>query len=186
MFLAVFLSSDSFSQSQNRRSYSVTCQGTTKKGRQCKNPTRCNNSLCHWHGGNCYDKSKSNSNVVKLPISSRGNMKYIKIQAGGYYYNFLIDTGASTMTINSSLEKNLIRSGKIRKGSYRPVRYQIADGSTVVLYETVISSIEIGGRTFRNVKVAIGDENTSLLLGMSFLNSFNWRINGNNLELRTK
>lgn len=186
IFLAIFLSSDCFSQSQNRRSYSVTCNGTTKKGKPCKSLTRCNNSLCQWHGGNCYDKSKSNSNVVKLPITSRGNMKYIKIRVGSYNYNFLIDTGASTMVINSSIEKNLISSGKIRRGSYVPVRYEIADGSTVVLYETVVSSIEIGGRTFRNVKVAIGDENTSLLLGMSFLNSFNWKFNGNILELRGK
>ena len=113
-------------------------------------------------------------------------MKYIQIQSGGYSYTFLIDSGASTMVINSSLEKNLLRSGKIRKSNYQPVRYTIADGSTVILYQTVISSIEIGGRSFRNVKVAIGNENTSLLLGMSFLNSFNWRINGNYLELRNK
>ena len=73
LMLCLFINiSDCISQEQNRRDYSVTCQGTTKKGKSCKNPTRCNNSLCHWHGGNCYDQSKK-----KLPIKTLGNMKYI-------------------------------------------------------------------------------------------------------------
>lgn len=172
------------SQEQNRRDYSVSCQGTTKKGTSCKSKTYCNNSLCHWHGGNCYDKSKKNT--LKLPIKTIGDMKYISIKILGNLYDFLIDTGASTMLIDSELESLLLKSGKINRRQYQLKTYRIADGSTLVLNQTIISSIEIGGVIFKNVKVGIGDRNASRLLGMSFLNQYKWEIKGNYLELRNK
>jgi len=172
----------SFSQDENRRSYSVSCQGITKKGMSCKNTTRCNNSLCHWHGGNCYTKKST----LKLPIKTVNNMKYISINISGHLFDFLIDTGASTMVIDSSLESLLLRAKKINKNQYQPKKYEIADGSKVVYNQTTISSIEIGGNVFKNVKVAIGDQNTSRLLGMSFLNQFKWEFKGNFLELKSK
>jgi len=124
--------------------------------------------------------------TVKLPVKSFGDMKYVAINISGKLYDFLIDTGASNMCIDSELESLLLRSGKISKSKYRPKTYTIADGSKIVLNETTISSIDIGGVNFKNIKVAIGDRNTSRLLGMSFLNQFKWEIKGNYLELRNK
>ena len=170
------------SQNQNKRNYTVKCQGTTKKGTSCKLNTSCNNNLCHHHGGNCY-KEKT---TLKLPIKSVGNMKYVSINISGKLYDFLIDTGASRMCIDSELESLLLRSGKISRSKYRSKEYSIADGSKVVLNETTISSIKIGGVNFKNIEVAIGDSNTSRLLGMSFLNKYKWEIKGNYLELRNK
>jgi len=113
-------------------------------------------------------------------------MKYVSINISGKLYDFLIDTGASRMCIDSELESLLLRSGKISRSKYRSKEYSIADGSKVVLNETTISSINIGGVNFKNIEVAIGDSNTSRLLGMSFLNKYKWEIKGNYLELRNK
>ena len=176
---------DSFSQEQNKMSYSVDCSSIAKStGKQCQKKTRCNNSRCWNHGGNCYDYSKTKT--IKLPIKKVGDMKYISINIGGIIYDFLVDSGASTTTINSKVEKKLLNSSKISKRGYQPKKYTIADGSDVILNETIISSLKIGGSLFRDVEVAIGDEETSLLLGMSFLNQYNWRFQGNYLELRKK
>ena len=60
-------------QEQNRRNYSVVCHGTTKRGTSCKSRTYCNNSLCHHHGGNCYDESKKN-NTINNPFNNSNEL----------------------------------------------------------------------------------------------------------------
>ena len=114
LFLCIqFLSvTECFSQEGNRRSYSVSCSGTNKKGTICRNKTYCNNGRCFHHRGNCYNKSNANNSVtsgsvIKLPIKTIAGMKYISINISGIYYDFLIDSGASDMLINSKLEKYL-------------------------------------------------------------------------------
>tara|TARA_Y100000589_G_scaffold65275_1_gene56806 strand:+ start:1134 stop:1718 length:585 start_codon:yes stop_codon:yes gene_type:complete len=186
IFFTFLFFDNSFAQ-VNKRNYTVNCEGTTKRGTACKLRTSCNNNLCYHHGGNCYSNSNNNSktnNSLKLPIQTISGMKYISVKIGGVYYDFLIDTGASTMTVDSKLEDKLLNSRKISRRNYKPKAYYIADGTKIILNETVISSIVIGGKLFKNVKVAIGDSNTSRLLGMSFLNQFNWKIRGNYLELQ--
>jgi len=62
LFLLLFIPflsvTECLSQDENRRSYSVSCSGTTKKGTICKNNTYCSNGLCFHHGGNCHNKKR--------------------------------------------------------------------------------------------------------------------------------
>ena len=44
--------STSTSSCSGKRTTSVQCSGTTKKGNQCKNKTLSCNGRCHEHGGN--------------------------------------------------------------------------------------------------------------------------------------
>tara|TARA_B100000963_G_scaffold308129_1_gene283488 strand:- start:521 stop:1120 length:600 start_codon:yes stop_codon:yes gene_type:complete len=191
LFIPFFSITECFSQDENRRTYSVSCSGTTKKGTICKNKTYCNNGRCFHHGGNCYNNSSSDNSfnsrsVIKLPIKTVAGMKYISINISGVYYDFLIDSGASDMLINSEVEKYLLNNRKINKSNYIQKYYITANGSKMRLNTTTISSIVIGGKLFKNLKVAIGDQEASLLLGMSFLNQYDWKFKGNYLELRSK
>ena len=183
--LACLLSVSITAQEQNRRSYSVVCHGTTKRGTACKSRTYCNNSLCYYHGGNCYDKSKQN-NTIKLPIIDDGNMKYIMISIGGRSYKYLIDSGASDVIINIEMRDEFIRKGILKSSDFGENRlYEIANGESFVMQTAILSSMKIHDIEFRHVNIAIG-ENASLLLGMSFLNKYNWRFQGKYLELTSK
>ena len=183
--LACLLSVASTAQEQNRRDYSVVCHGTTKKGTDCKSRTYCNNSLCYYHGGNCYDKSKK-SNTIKLPIIHEGNMKHIMISIGGQSYKYLIDSGASDVIINNEMRDYFIRTGILKSSDFGKNRvYEIANGESITMQTAILNSIKIHDIEFRNVNIAMGD-NASLLLGMSFLNKYNWRFKGNYLEVQNK
>ena len=124
---------------------------------------------------------------IELPIISEGNMKFILVKMGSREYKYLIDTGASDIIISSSIETELINSNILTPNNYSKSEiYEIADGSTIELKKATLPYIHIGGQKFNNIEVAIGDENSSLLLGMSFLSRFQWNIINNKLELTPK
>ncbi len=128
-----------------------------------------------------------NDNKIRLPIIKEGNMKYIMITIGNKNYKYLIDTGASDMIINSSIEKNLLNYGYLREYDYKESRvYEIANGQQIKLNIAELPNIKIFGYEFNNIDIAIGDDRASLLLGMSFLNRFDWKITENALELGPK
>tara|TARA_Y100000589_G_scaffold96468_1_gene91038 strand:+ start:55 stop:1623 length:1569 start_codon:yes stop_codon:yes gene_type:complete len=136
-------------------------------------------------------KNKNISNningVIEIPIIKEGKMNFILIKLGNKEYKFLIDSGASDMVLSSSVENELISRGKIRANDYTGVReYQIANGQILQFKTATLKTIEINNNIFSSIDVAIGDKNTSLLLGMSFLDKFKWRINENVLELEAK
>ena len=129
---------------------------------------------------------RSNGKII-LPISKFGDMKYITINIGGKDYDFLIDTGASDMLINSKVEQHLLDAGVLRKDDYTEPRiYEIANGQKVRFKRAKLYSAKIGGEIFKDINIAIGDKSASLLLGMSFLNKFNWKFKDNTLELIAK
>ena len=128
-----------------------------------------------------------NDNKIRLPIIKEGNMKYIMITIGNKNYKYLIDTGASDMIINSSIERNLLNYGYLREYDYKESRvYEIANGQQIKLNIAELPNIKISGYEFNNIDIAIGDDRASLLLGMSFLNRFDWKITQNYLELGPK
>lgn len=127
------------------------------------------------------------SGAIKLPIIKRGDMNFITINLGGKDFEFLLDTGASDILINSEIERHLVNIGVLRGDDYlEPVKYQIADGSTKLLNIASLNTMKIGDTYFYDNTIAIGDANASLLLGMSFLNKFDWEINGSTLVLIEK
>ena len=123
----------------------------------------------------------------KIPIRKYGSLNYITINIGGKEFDFLLDTGASDVLINSEIEQHLLNTGVLRTSDYSErVEYTFADGSSKYFKTANVYSVKIGDTKFSNINVAIGDSNSSLLLGMSFLNRFDWRINGDFLELTEK
>ena len=130
--------------------------------------------------------NKKSKKSLKIPIIKEADMNYISINIGGKNYKYLIDTGASDMVINTEMKDYLMQVGILKSSDFGQSKiYEIANGNKVRFKTATLNSIEISGNTFNNIPIAIGD-NASLLLGMSFLDKFHWRINNNTLELERK
>ena len=150
--------------------------------------------------GVCFEKiikrpTRTESNTVSLPSNSKiqlpiileGNMKYIIVKVGNKQYKYLIDTGASDMIINSEMESYLLANGFLKNSYYdEPRIYEIANGQRIELKIAKLPFIEIGNYKFSDINIAIGNEKASLLLGMSFLNRFDWKFTNNHLEIIQK
>ncbi len=92
---------------------------------------------------------------------------------------FMVDTGATYVTISTSMAKQL-QLDIISKTPRENLR--LADGSVQNVPVVTLSSISLGGVKQNQVKAAVMETspNFTPLLGMSFLKHFNWRFEGNN------
>jgi clan AA aspartic protease (TIGR02281 family) len=83
---------------------------------------------------------------------------------------FIIDSGATDVTIPADVVSTLIRAGSISPSDYLgETESQLADGSTSVSKEIRIQSLRIGSVEVRNVTAMVVPGAGSLLLGQSFL-----------------
>ena len=131
-------------------------------------------------------RAMKNFNFQKLTVINEDGMQYILINIGGRSYKYLIDTGASDMTINNTMKETFVRKGILKKSDFRSVKYKVANGETITMQRGILKSMKINNNTFYNVNVAVGNSNTPLLLGKSFLNRYDWRLNSDELELNNK
>ena len=138
----------------------------------------------------CINKSKIEINDV----ISENNFEYInlinnekvKIEIGNISKYFIIDTGASNMSISGNLERELLLEGLIKKEDYlKDENYILANGSEIKCKMIKLNNVKIGSFIVHNVKIAIINNNdTDLLLGKSFLEKFNlWYIINNASKL---
>lgn len=127
-----------------------------------------------------------------LPTTPRGSMKVevaMTRTAGDLYripaaingsmpLRFLLDTGATDVSIPRSIATKLMREGSLTVGDYaRASVGTLADGRRVPEMVFILRSITVGGVTATNVECSVGPEGSSLLLGQSFLRKFrSWSI----------
>ena len=92
--------------------------------------------------------------------------------------NFLVDSGASDVSIPADVILTLIRAGTIQSSDFVGTRtYRLADGSTVPSATLVIHKLKVGDREVQNVIASVSDVKGSLLLGQSFFRAFDsWSI----------
>jgi hypothetical protein len=118
------------------------------------------------------------------------------IESGGVYHvpvlindalklDFIVDSGASDLTIPADVVLTLIRTGTIKEADFIGTqRYVLADGSAVSSGTFTIRSLKVGDRIITDVRASIADVNGSLLLGQSFLNKFkSWSQDNTTHEL---
>jgi Flp pilus assembly protein TadD len=91
---------------------------------------------------------------------------------------FVIDSGASDVSVPADVVMTLLRTGTITDGDFLGTeKYRMADGSTVPSQQFVIRSLKVGDRTLNDVTGSIAPVQGSLLLGQSFLHRFkSWSI----------
>lgn len=135
-------------------------------------------------------EEKKGQSIISVPIKNEGKISKVNIVVGGKAITYIIDSGASDMNINESIEKYLKEIGALRSSDYlTPAKYQLADGSIKEYRRVLLNSVKIGNVTIDLVTANITGDNEVLLLGKSFLNQFSyWKINNETktLELRRK
>jgi TPR repeat protein len=116
----------------------------------------------------------SKSDGVRVKMLASGDLYQVPVLINDTLkLNFIIDSGASDVSIPEDVVLTLIRTGTIEDADFVGTEeYRLADGSTVSSRTFVIRSLKVGDRTVTNVRASITNVNGSLLLGQSFLNKF--------------
>jgi predicted aspartyl protease len=110
--------------------------------------------------------------VVPL-VPERGVFTVPVVINGLITLGFLIDSGASDVTVPADIVKTLVEVGTIRDDDFLGKQtYQLADGSTMPSQRFVIHSLQVGDPTIENVVGAVTPVTGRLLLGQSFLSRF--------------
>ena len=105
-------------------------------------------------------------------INDFGNIYKLEIDIDGIKKQYIYDTGASYLSINSSMEKELKSQGKIKNEDYfPPKKFQISSGEIIEKRIVRLDNIKIGDYIVNNVFVTIteGDDDSILLCGLGLL-----------------
>lgn len=121
--------------------------------------------------------SSNKSKFIKL--TEINGVYQIPVKFGALNKKFVLDSGASDITISSSLEKELLKNGLVNnKVKLADALYRVASGEIISHRRILISQITVGDFTIKNVIASVGNENTPLLLGKNFFENFkSWSIN---------
>ena len=111
---------------------------------------------------------KLNAGVFLLPATINNAMQL----------DFILDSGASTVTIPSDVAATLRGLGTITDADViGKQNFQIADGSTVASTMFHIRLLKVGNVELQNVTASISGKGSPLLLGQSFLSRFkSWSV----------
>ncbi len=123
-------------------------------------------------------KSNQAASVQSIPLIKSGKTYFINISIGTKRKKYILDSGASDVTIDESTYDQLVQSGVIKVRHKLPDgEYQIADGSIKTYRRTYIPEIQIGNIVIENVVATIVPNGQPLLLGKSLLDNFKtWKI----------
>ena len=104
--------------------------------------------------------------IKKVKIKADNSGQYVKQgKINGKLVEFLVDTGATYVSINSDLAKQL----RIKYEDGKQLIMETAMGQDTA-YEVTLKSVKIGDIELRNVTGIVSDKMTdTVLLGMSFL-----------------
>jgi clan AA aspartic protease (TIGR02281 family) len=103
---------------------------------------------------------------------------------------FVLDTGASDVSIPENVARELEQAGKLDRDDFLGTRtYVLADGSKVPSRRVLLREVTVGGQTVSNVTASISRAGSPPLLGQSFLSKFaSWTLDNERavLVLKTK
>ena len=91
---------------------------------------------------------------------------------------FVIDSGASAVTIPANVFRDLVTAGVVSAGDLRRSSvFRFGDGSTKVRPTFLIRSLRVGDVTVENLVGSVAEEGAPLLIGQTFLRRFkSWSI----------
>jgi len=122
---------------------------------------------------------KSLKDKGSIQLTRHGGMYFIPVSIGNISEDFVLDSGASDVSISVEMERKLIQNGIIKKTDYlENGLYKIANGSIVECRRLIIPKLTIGDFTIENVQASVGIGESPLLFGKSVLDKFSkWSIN---------
>jgi clan AA aspartic protease (TIGR02281 family) len=126
-----------------------------------------------------------NQNWGSISCKSDGLHTYIPVTFVGSKYDYLLDTGASFLTVSKQQARELILTNEAEYlGS--SVQMETASGALVEGKKIVIHNMQMGGVELTNV-LAVEVESDTQLLGMSVLKKFSsWSLSSDGKWFRYK
>ena len=135
--------------------------------------------------------SKQNNPNQNIDIAYDNNIAEVRLHQNRYGHyvatgkinnkpvTFLLDTGATLISIPSSIAEKL----QLKKGY--PSKSRTANG-TITVYGTNLDSVSIGAIELQNIRATINPymEGEEILLGMSFMKHLEMTQKGNMMVLR--
>ena len=121
---------------------------------------------------------------VVVQMEDDGGVYKIPCTINGLKLKFIFDTGASSVSLSSSIANMMLENDYLSKNDIKGSgKSQIADGQIVDHTQIVIRELEVGGLVLHNVEaVVIHQQSAPLLLGQSAIRKLgNVSIDGNKL-----
>lgn len=137
------------------------------------------------NAANSIAKSNKKNRKNKKVIIRRGGHGHFRVkgQINGKNISFLIDTGATSISISEAFA-NKIRLNKSKNKQYG---YANTANGRVRVYSVKLARVKIKNLELRGIRaVVLPVLNGDALLGMSFLKRLNMNINGNIMTLSKK
>lgn len=121
----------------------------------------------------------------KISLETYGGVYKVWVKIGKLNKHFVLDSGASEISLSKNTERELIDNGIIKKENYiEPALFKLADVSIIKCRRLIIPELSIGNYKIKNVRASIGVADSPLLLGRSFLDNFRkWSIDNKAKEL---
>ena len=123
---------------------------------------------------------------TEIPLIEQDGVYILPVKINGVIsLNFILDSGASEVTIPADVALTLLRAGTIGQSDFLPGKsYQLADGSKLDSSRFIIRELDLGGVKITQVPAAITPATGSLLLGQSFLGRLeSWSLDNKRLVL---
>ena len=119
------------------------------------------------------------SSPAIIQLKSDGGTFVVPLEINGAItLDFVVDSGASDVSVPADVVSTLIRTRTIGPSDFVGQQtYVLADGSEAPSEIFIIRSLKVGGLVVRNVRASIASPKAPLLLGQSFLRNFrSWSI----------
>lgn len=97
---------------------------------------------------------------------------------GAVTMNFVVDSGATDVSLSADAARTLMRMGLLTPADYLGQgQATLADDSRIPTRAFVLRSLSVGGRQVRNITAMVSNKPGPLLLGQSFLRRFkSWSV----------
>jgi aspartyl protease family protein len=154
VFLPVFFSSSCSQSARNKNVQEAKAGKSEKPGSKRK------------------DRSSSPANIVKM--TEKNGVYIVPIEVNGIAMDFILDTGASDVSISYTEAMFLWKQGKLTENDIKgSQQYRTADGNITEGTVIQLKTVKIGNKILHNVEASIVKSlEAPLLLGQSALSKF--------------
>ena len=121
----------------------------------------------------------SSESLITVPMNIENGIYVVPVLINdAITLNFVVDSGATDVSIPADVVRTLMRTGTIKKTDFLGEKtYVLADGSKVPSQTFRIRSLKVGNKVIENVNGSVASVNGGLLLGQSFLRRFrSWSV----------
>lgn len=118
--------------------------------------------------------------TAAVPMKKDGGVYVVPVSVNGIAtFECIVDSGASDVNIPEAVFRKLLRAGSVTEADYVGTQdYTLADGSSSRGRTYRIKTLKVGNVVVHNVVASIGGDESSGLLGQSFLERFRaWSLN---------